>query len=479
MTTEGILTCDKTNWFVEKKGGIRIWKQELVANFWQLVKVHKILRGDYNFENIVFPSCVMGDTESLSPSSNYFVHIFSAGSKLISSSVHFKNCRFQDNAQFLGHIPGIVDFPKADITFTNGLIFEDCIFEGEFRIQGQKIHNSFIVKNSQFYGKSVIMMSSFFGTTNIASNNIQDEFSCHHNKHFGNANFSSNKFEKNYKQTGNVFYASFTINTAEFNGNLISHSNEYQTYGSLVNLKINSRSSFRAEVYNNFQFQDVDFSSNNHLIENIKFTDVSIMTIRNVIFHKSVTLRNCDFTRIKLLNSEISEIKFSACSWGDSDRIVLLNENDLKKHDKEAIKELEYLYRELKRNFENSKDWELTGRSYVSELKFRQQRLLIEKKYFSWFVYWFYDIFGGFTESYVRPTFWFVSLTFLIFPQYYRLFEDNTSHYSEFYIKSLAASAPWLQTELEYQSWFIVAFQKTLSAILLTFIILALRKRFR
>lgn len=477
ITHEEIFSMDKSTWFIEGDNGIRIWNVNLVSTFWSLLKAHKIDKGDFNFENIVFPSCSAGITEQLSHSENYYVEIFSH-LKNINNTVIFKNCRFQGSLNFLGNIAGVTDFPKADITFLKDLRFENCNFEKEFRLQGQKIKGSLYINSCNFFSESYIIMSMFFARIGINNNNFNDKFLYFHNRNAGNVNISSNIFEKHFQLGENTFSSQFSISTAEFNGNVSIYSNTYVTYGSFANIHFNSQSSIKNEVYDNFQFQDLFFSSKNHLFEEIKFSNKGILTIRNQVFPESVIMRNCDCSKMRFLNCDISEVKFSSCNWNLSDRIITLNENEFNKEEIVDIQKLENLYRQLKRNFENDKDWEMAGKAYVSEMKFRQLRLKLEKNYFSFFIYWFYDFFGGYTQNYTKPIIWFVAFTFLIFPQYYFLYENHNG-LRDVYIKSIAASSPWLQTTLNYENWGILAIQKTFSAILLTFIILALRKRFK
>ena len=93
---------------------------------------------------------------------------------------------------------------------------------------------------------------------------------------------------------------------------------------------------------------------------------------------------------------------------------------------------LEYTYRQLKKNFENSKDWELSGKAYRSEMKMRRSRLLCVAKrkylffsyhFYEWVLYWIYGRMSGFTQSMLTPITLLLIFTLLLFPIYY-LYED-------------------------------------------------------
>lgn len=478
MSIQELFTCDKSEWFTETNDGIRIWKTHLVADFWTKIKTHKIDNDDYNFENFVFPSCSKGQIDQISQQQNFYIDIFSNINKKIKNPVTFKDCRFQGSFLFLGNIEHVTYSPLADITFLSNFKFQNCSFEKEFRLQAQKFEGSLSINNCLFFDESSINFTNISGNLSISKNNFKEKFIYFHNKSLKNSNFSDNIFAKSYQFGGNTFNSNFGISNCEFNGKVSINGNNYIKSGSISHVQFNSQCFIKGEKYNNFQFQDVEFSSKNNILEEIKFSENGILTFRNQIFTNSFTMRNCDCRKIKFINSEISEIKFSSCTWNLSQRIILHEESLLNKNEIIEIQILEEQYRQLKRNFEKEKDWELSGKAYVSEMTFRQLRLYLEKDYFSWFIYWFYDFFGGYTQNYVKPIFWLFSLTTLIFPSYYFIYE-NSNDVNDVFIKSIAASIPWLQTNLQYENWGILAFQKTLSTILLTFIILALRKRFK
>lgn len=479
MTPQETFTSDKSNWFIETENNLRIWDISLVSNFWKLLKIHKVDKGDYNFENFVFPSFSKENMGELNMSQSYFVEIFAKNRKLIDKPVTFKNCRFQDGLFFLGNIAEVINYPDADVIFLKDLKFENCNFERKFRFQAQKIGGNLIIDKCNFFGKSNILFSHFYQDITIRNSNFKNEFSYTHNKNKGKTSISSNIFDNKFHSSSNIFESHFAINTAEINGKTTIHSNSYKTYGSIAYVLINNQSIFKNETYDNFQFQDVEFSSKSHIMENIEFSEKGILTFRNQIFSNNVVIRNCDCTKMRFLNSDISEVKFSSCKWKINERLILLNEDELNIKETNDIQNIEYLYRQLKRNFENDLDWELAGKAYVSEMHFRKIRLGQDKNYFSWFIYWFYGVFGGYTLNYSKPIIWFLLFTFIFFPSYYLFFENIDGDYSSIFKKSISASAPWIQTNLNYENWSVLALQKTLSIILLAFIILALRKRFK
>jgi hypothetical protein len=165
------------------------------------------------------------------------------------------------------------------------------------------------------------------------------------------------------------------------------------------------------------------------------------------------------------------------------------DELDNKVKNREDYLNLENLYRQLKKIFEGNKEWELSGKAYVSEMYIRKKRLWIEREYVSWLIFSFYDFFGGFTQDYIKPLKWYILFTFVIFPLYYLNFDCSQKTWlikqlsfcdlEQAFQKSIASSFPFINTNLIYENWWIKAIQTFICGILLTFFILALRKRFK
>ena len=492
MTPEQInnlFTTDKSDWFIETENGIRIWDSTRLDRFWEIFQNEKIKKADYNFENFVFPTFSKSEQQKLNLTNNYYVDTFTLNGNLIERPVIFKNCRFQGYTLFLGNITEIQNAPHLDVIYGNKLNFINCKFEQEFRLQAVKIVDNLSITNCEFFEEFNIMMSQIAGQTHVNNTTFQKRFLYHGNQNVGTVNFSSLIFNANSQFGQNHFQNHFSINTAEFNDKLTLHSNNYHKNATFVNFQINHKSSFKNEHYDKCSFQDIDFSQKSHSFEEILLTDDKTMVFRNTIFNNRVSFRNCDCDNIIFYNSDITDIKFTSCNWNSSKRLLMKNESKDKNGKNNNLKTLENLYRQLKRNFEHSKNWELSGKAYISEMTIRKKRLWQDKNYLSWFIYSFYDIFGGFTQNYIKPLVWLLVLTVFLFPLYY-LFGECLLFDSQFNLirncnigdvfkKSFASSIPFIKTDLVYANWWVQSFQTIISTILLTFLILALRKRFK
>ena len=131
----------------------------------------------------------------------------------------------------------------------------------------------------------------------------------------------------------------------------------------------------------------------------------------------------------------------------------------------------------------------MSGKAYVCEMKFRTIRLHDEGQYFSWIIYKFYDYYAGYTKDYSEA--FKVVFIFLLafFPIVYIIFDcknlapiwcvNTYCSFTDIYKKNFSASLPPINSELQYNSWWIKSFQTIISTILLAFFISGLRQRFK
>jgi uncharacterized protein YjbI with pentapeptide repeats len=212
----------------------------------------------------------------------------------------------------------------------------------------------------------------------------------------------------------------------------------------------------------------------------------------NIIFPPSVELINIDLTKTKFRLCDITKLRLIECTFVDQKhRLVLFDE--VREFDRLEETERRYsrasvLYRQLKSNFDNEKNWELAGKAYRSEMHMLRKifkKEFVQKKgcttaTFDLLIYGFYGFLSGFTQSYVRPLILLLASIFIIFPLCFYNLENNS--FSESIQKSLNAALPYLKVDvngLTYEVWWFKSLITLISTILLTFFIIALRKRFK
>lgn len=482
-----LFKVDKSNWLSETNDGHPIWDMDKVNKFWKYIEIEKINKNDYIFNDFKFPTfsntpvLMASDTQS-----NFFFKVFGSNGKLIKSKILFTNCTFQGDTNFLGAAPGEKTIPDNMILVENNISFTKCIFEKEFRIRGQHFLKNFNISDCHFHGDFHILFSSFKGLSYIHSSTFYKNFNYVLNTHFGRLDIASNTFNNLTFLGQNTYFSNLSFSN-EVNGKITFNTNTYKSGFSLHHSFLNHSSFFQDEKYSSANFQDIEFSNKKHSFEKIHLSDKSTIKFRNALFPKSAIFHNCDIYKMSFTNSDVTEVKFSSCNWDSKRRLIIFDEKE-KKDSIIELKQLENLYRQFKKNFENFKDWELSGKAYISEMTIRKKRHWKEKNYLSWWIFLIYDCLGAYTQDYIRPLKWFLLLSSLVFPFYYTLFENfNLFHlypYADFSIsnafkKSFAAAIPLIKTDLIYYNWWMQSLQVILSTILLTFFVLALRKRFK
>lgn len=486
-----ILRVDKNDWYTTDIDGNKYWIKSLVDKFWeQLFKV-KIDLNDYNFNGIVFPSFSSDTYMKLDLSRNYLKNhlvnpqnpkfnsiLGKSDSVVIRSKVDFIDCLFLGHCHFQHFI------------FEEQVHFRNCTFDDEVRFQENVFKNFFGFRKCKYQGETF-----FFDNKIFKSFHINDDSSFSHRSIFI-ANYFGDRFsigECDFNESVNISKTTFLgraeIQSSVFNSDLDFFENDLLGGFYLVNPSFYRKASLKDLKMNRGTFQELNFSGTRYIFDNIKLLDNSVLNFNNCNFDKNLLIKDCNLYDFRFNWSDISSVKFLSCNWNIRNRIILREEERMDKKNISSLTSLEDKYRQLKYNFGNVQDWELAGLAYVSEMKMREKRLYLEKDYFSIFIYKIYDYLSGYTQSFKMPLSIFIILTFIIFPFYYIFFEtcqNINSDYSCFmcttlegYQKSLSASFPFISTDLVYENWWMKSLQSFLSLLLITFFVLALRKRFK
>lgn len=423
---ELLFKADKSRWFTTDYAGYQSWDNDLVKDFWEKIRTEKLDANDFEFENYIFPA--FEDISHLDKESRRMTNrsfLSKNEPSVINSSLYFDSCTFL----------GFVDFSR--ITFSRIIRFTNVKFLNE-------VSFNFSIFN--------------------------DDVSFSRSKFFNNTFFFKTKFKKE-----TYFYKT------EFIGNI----------------------RFMHSEFNVTVFKEAIYDRGELVFEKVKSDNFPSITFMNSTLNKNVIFRKAYMKNVSFVDSEIVEAKFINCNWSNSERLILNSENHIGKEGlyREEItftfEDLEDVYRQLKRNFENSKNWEISGLAYISEMEMRKHRLKEECRYGDFFIYWFYGFFGGYTQSFNRPIVILLFSMFVLFPLLYFLSDcflmtiDFTSNSipvlqkdynlfcGNYFRKSIDSTFPFYKNTYETKFWWLQYSETLLNSILLTFSILALRKRFK
>jgi hypothetical protein len=131
--------------------------------------------------------------------------------------------------------------------------------------------------------------------------------------------------------------------------------------------------------------------------QEVNFTDVALETA-NIIF------RHAHFQKCLFLNTDLSKVHLVDVTWPQKGRFYdeILS---LESGEKLPCGQLETLYRQLKRNYEEQRDYERAGNFHYGEKEMRLRNLDT-----SWWhrhlLLWPYWLIGGYGERIWRPLVW-------------------------------------------------------------------------
>lgn len=508
---------DKTDWY-EGDSYRKTWDNKRVTQFWELIRKFSMSIGKerkiYDFNHFIFPSFQNytyhdygndfweTNTRKLFPFTVNFEHA------TFLSHYNFNNVIFEDSVIFYGTIfNGFLSIEssefKNDVIFHYSTIkgleinktyflkkaeFRNCTCKGIFEIINTVFKSRVSFNKSEFQQKVTFENASFLGFPNQFNESffLDDVkfYECiFHNK----AQFMPTFFEKNAEFIRPEFHDKVFFNQSEFQG-----------------ITIFDRPIFKEKADFSFcYFEDINFKEINTIwpYRDTNYTEPPELYFKDVFFNSKTFIKNTDLSKLELDNSDVSNITFSRCVWNDEkNRLKLVNElpklnieikNQLKLSNqseakKTAVENLtnklrdsENHYRQLKKNFDTTKSWELSGKAYVSEMEMRKQRLWLEGSNYQWIIYKFYDVFGGYTQDFRKPIVSLVGLILVFSGLYFFIDYDILKALQ----RGIKGALPYMQIDVEnpFKGYWLILrnIELVLGGTFLAFFILALRKRFK
>ena len=463
-----------TELYKNNKKGDKIWNEEKLEQYWNHFS-NGIDRANAVINNLTIPK-----------NTNY---------PLISEidKITFNNCIFIDD----------FDFKNTSI---KKFSFTSCTFEGYVSFESIEI-NDINIYDSVF-GKSISIKNSSIFNISIKASKVFDSFYIKNCKVLESLKFLSLSIGDNIHIEDSILTGQKKAFFSYINGikkNAINFEKYYSVkklIDSYHNFKKNNSQNTFLDIFSitdkseltNFVFEQKDKLQTDHisLIENIEnyFNHLNYLEKPNIYFKDIILESEVIFTRLNLHyfrfeNTNIEYMKFIDCNWKINNRLILSEEEY-------SWMLIENQYRQLKKAFANNQDWKMSGLAYISEMEMHKKRLgykidehkrYISKDSLEYLIYLIYGSLGGYAQNFIRPLTIFLLSTFIFFPILY-LFNESTPegsyNLSLSLKKSIAKAMPLIKFNYkEHHSWYLKAFQTFFSTILLTFIILGLRKRFK
>lgn len=511
---------DKRDWHEDDSDDDKTWHFEKVNQFWELIRKYIMPEAEkrklYDFSWYKFPEFERYHLyDELIDDGNFWED---RSKKIFFFDVKFNNCVFLDSSfladtEFKGKLEfrnvqtNLFFFARSkfnksvflDNSIIKKLNISGNIFLGKTFINHNTISNDFRLERNDFnhsieFIGNKIQNNTFFDQLKFNGT----EFVCSETEFFRNIEFSSCNFECNTKFSKTKFNKKVSFNTTKFQKETIFSFCDFNDFTSF------HRTIFKDKIlFTNTYFENVNFK---HLNTNWSHNDGNYkeppkLSFIDVFFSSSTFFRNINLKKLNLDNCDISAVIFSRCIWNDDEnRLKLINElpiknletkNRLKLSDENSSKksEIERLvnklrdsenhYRQLKKNFDSAKNWELSGKAYVSEMEMRKRRLWLERKYYQWFIFKFYDVFGGYTQDFRKPIVSLFGLILLFSGLYFFIDYDFVKALQ----RGIKGALPYMQInkETKFEGYWLILrnIELVLGGTFLAFFVLALRKRFK
>jgi hypothetical protein len=441
---------DKTDWYSIDNGGRKIWDAEKVNEFWERIRLNKMERRDYNFDNFVFPKFQMNGYNSKSRKSTFRWDFWDKGQIMeFDGDASFVGAKFLDAALFMANKFKNVKFIQT--RFEDRAGFNHIYCQGMVQFGHLTFSNTVSFLGSEFSGISASFSSVVFE---------------------GVADFRQIYFNSRLRFINNRFNARSLFNDAAFNADCEFKHNDGSKTIDFSRVRFFNKALFDGNHFSSFKLESINKSEFN-ISERTFPAKPAHVNFIDTMFNERCVISNTDLIGFTFINCDISNLSFTRCDWQIKNNRLFTNETGI------DLKNLEEHYRQLKRNFDSRKNWEMSGFAYVAEMELRQKRLFSEKKYYYWFVHWFYGFFSRYTQDIKRPVVSFIALILVSSGIFF--FMDCS--YINALQRGVAGALPYMQIEIDKPfdgNWLILRnIEFLLGSTFLAFFILALRKRFK
>ena len=395
-----IFHCEKDNWFIEDKLSNRNWtKQTKIQEFWAVIRNDKMAKGDYDFNNYVFPyfeDFVSEDIEETTLDGNKIYkakrtfNFWEANKNLIFDSkvtflnstfkgkVNFVCITFQDIANFEGAI--FQELTNFSLAIVSRGIYKKTIFDKEIDFNAACFQNGAIFKDAIFKHRAYI--------NNVDFQNIKGDTSFNGTTFQDIVSFNGSQFHNETYFSGTIFQ-----NIAVFS----SLKNSDNLYFDFIKLQKESWIDF-----SNFNLRELKLNTIQNFSSYVRLTNVKIA---NKFELKNTNLGKSELNKFDL--SECKEILIQDSSFYGT----IFNNVIWGKITEERFKGSRDIFRQLKYVLEQQGNIIDANRFYSLEMK-EYKKELEDKGWFSEYgqdklVFLLHENISNYSQTWVLPLVWF------------------------------------------------------------------------
>ena len=476
-----IFHCEKDDWYSINEKQEKIWDREKVDNFWEKLRNDSDLMEKMGFNYFVFPRF----------SEDTFWK--KKEEKIFKKGAVFLWCTFLDDANFF------------EVKFNGNLIFFFC------DINGNAIFNH----------------AKFLKYADFAQNKFCQNLSFSESIFNNNGRFNKNEVLKDIRLSNTLFLKNFDFTENIITGiaelSLIRCSGEIN----FMATKFKKDVTFWLTKLNKASFEGVTFSKDHQVL----FQDAELghSVFSHIVFSQKIIFRRSHLEFVTFPDSKIDQAQFSECYFNNFlkrkaifDEILIRSkqQKSIKEKDKNIIRflekvksdktfskdyeEVEELNRQLKKNFEEKKDYETAGDFHIGEMEMRRKKFLAEVKEKNvgknWFTRFFIGGWDFITVNFIIRflLFWYWILSeygekpgrvfawFLLIPIFATLYfwSFGFEYFGKSFEFALTSFIPLLPKNIEVDTlnWIqrsIFYFETIISAILWFLLLLSIQRKFR
>lgn len=299
------------------------------------------------------------------------------------------------------------DFRRMVFCDSEALIFQEFKQEADFQgatfAKEAHFFRTIFTKGADFQGatfkeEAVFILARFIGGANFTGAVFEKEASFPASRFENGAYFVGTQFKGKARFTGAVFDERAEFRKATFEG------------ANFENVVFEEEASFEETAFGKWAlFNRTTFKSASRFIgssEKTLFTRAAEVDFRDAQFDepKAVVFRSVDLQRGRLLNVDVRQIELTDVLWPKKRGATCVYDDPSFRNrvdESPPWGRLERLYRELKQNFEDRKDYGRAGDFHYREKQARLKNPLTPRTHKV--LLWLYSISSGYGERVWRP----------------------------------------------------------------------------
>jgi uncharacterized protein YjbI with pentapeptide repeats len=319
------------------------------------------------------------------------------------------------------------DFSKDTHTFTdafvihrerNGDNFADFVFPGKADFSRTVFRERADFSRATFIGETDFRDVTFSKETSFSGAVFREKADFGLARFYGQADFHRATFSKKASFMGVIFSEAAIFDSATFSENAVFSPIQFNkeaffsvtTFSGEVDFggaEFSKEANFNGAIFSGrtlFAGRETSTKTFGYIFADaeVDFTEVTIQS------PESMTFQHADLMKCLFRETDLRKVQLVGIKWpGKSRRVCLYDEFLLVQSGEMSVEsrsEIERLYRQLKQNYEDRRDYERAGDFHYGEKEMRRQnpdttwglRLFLT-------LYW---LFSGYGERYLRPLLW-------------------------------------------------------------------------